>query len=273
MSDNNAMVSRQATPSNAPVAMQAQTDALMVRAKMIADQGDMLPERYRDNPGACLMAVDWAERNNVSIFDTLGHVAFVHGKPVVEARLQRKMARERGYSTRLIESTTEHATVAVHGADGKQIGEPVTYTWELAQEYGIHYKNKKTKVVKDQWNTPTKRQHMLVLRATTRALDYYGDGMFGDVDEDSYDADEEPQDAPAPINVAEHQPEHPEADQGAMQVPTEDDLKAALKAKGISQADALRAVAAMDYADLSTLARVADNADAALDLRDWIEQQ
>ena len=81
------LVSRQHTPSSAPVAMQQQTDALMTRAKMIASAPkDMLPQHYRNNPGACLLAVDWAERNDVSIFEALGEVSFVHGRPVVSAR-------------------------------------------------------------------------------------------------------------------------------------------------------------------------------------------
>jgi len=85
------LVSRQASPSTAPVAMQQQTDALMTRARQIASAPrDMLPKHYQNNPGACLMAVDWADRNDVSIFEALGEVAFVHGRPVVSAVLQKK---------------------------------------------------------------------------------------------------------------------------------------------------------------------------------------
>lgn len=268
---SNELVSRQAMASSAPVAMQAQTDALLARAKMVAQcPRDMLPRHYQGNPGACLLAVDWADRNDVGILEALGQVAFVHGKPVVSAVLQRKLAARAGYTTKLIEGDERAATVAVIGPDGAEVGR-ATYTIELAQELGIM---KGSQV----WKADP--AHMLVLRATTRALMYYGPADLGVVLVDEHSAEAEPQveqlaeagivDEPAqetPQDVAD-------TTDAPIPVPTADELRTALKAAGIRQATALKAGREMYAdADFGTFDDIAAHPDAAIDLADWIEQQ
>lgn len=271
MSDNNALVSRQASPSSAPVQMQAQTDALMVRAKMIAAApSDMLPKHYRNNTGAALLLVDWADRNDVSILEAIGEVAFVHGRPVVSAVLQKKLAARSGYRTQVMDSSPTEATVRVVNPDGEEVGR-TTYTLDMAKALGIF----KGQV----WNADP--AHMLVKRATTRALEYYGPSelapLMADPDSDgaraeatveatASNSDSEPVEAEVVTDTAEEAPETG----SELKRWSEDELKAMLKAKNISQADALRAVADRGYEGLSTIAKVADDPHAVFELEEWI---
>lgn len=261
--NSNALVSRQASPSSAPVAMQAQTDALMKRAQMVAAcPPDMLPKHYRGNPGACLLAVDWADRNDVSIFEALGEVSFVHGRPVVSAVLQKKLAARSGYTTRILESTGDAATVAVYNTQGGEAGQ-CTYTLDMAKALGIF----KGPV----WSADP--GHMLVKRATTRALEYFGPSELAPLLVESVDEIEEPD--TAPVSPPEPSVETSEVvDAVEVSAPSEAELRAALKAKKITLVNALKTAQEMyPQAGLSTLEAVAANADAALDLADWIDQQ
>jgi hypothetical protein len=144
--------------------------------KIAAVPADMLPPLYRKSPGACMLAIDWANRNNVSILEAIGEVAFVYGKPVVSARLQKRMAARAGYRTQKISGDETQCTVAVYGPDNVKLGE-ATYTIQMARALGITGgASKKT------WDADPAQ--MLFHRATTRALDHYGPAdlapMFAD---------------------------------------------------------------------------------------------
>ena len=289
MSNSQAMVSRQATPSNAPVAMQAQTDALVTRAKMVAScPRDMLPKQYHGNVGACLLAVDWAERNDVGILEALGQVAFVHGKPVVSAVMQRKLAARAGYGTKLIDGNHETATVAVIDPDGNEVGR-ATYTIGLAQDLDLVNKSAVWKA------DPA---HMLVLRATTRALMYYGpaDLAVTLVDDETPPAPD-PTPEPGPVTqayttkqVATPAPEnaHPPADPvpgfepagepkpsvvGLVQTgewnpeQAEADIRKAAKTKGVKVADLCR------HFEVPMVSELAATYDSTLETLAWIDEQ
>jgi len=275
MNDNNALVSRQASPSSAPVAMQAQTDALMVRAKMIAAAPkDMLPPHYRNNTGAALLLVDWADRNDVSILEAIGEVAFVHGRPVVSAVLQKKLAARSGYRTQVMDSTPTEATVRVIDPDGEEVGR-TTYTLDMAKALGIF----KGQV----WNADP--AHMLVKRATTRALEYFGPSelapLLADPDQDgaraeatmearASNSDSEPIEAEQVADTAEPAPET-----GSEPTPpSEDELRALAKQHKLTLTQVLKKAQEM-YPDdgLTTMEALAAHSQAAFDLEDWIRQQ
>jgi hypothetical protein len=122
----------------------------------------MLPKAYRGQPGAILLAIDWAERHGLSIMDALHGVSWVQGKPVVDSTLQRALARNAGYSVVVTEAAAERATVKVATAAGELIG-TASYTLDEAKAAGL--------TGKDNW-----RRHqvdMLVARATTRAIKWF----------------------------------------------------------------------------------------------------
>lgn len=275
MSDNNALVSRQASPSSAPVAMQAQTDALMVRAKMIAGApSDMLPKHYRNNTGAALLLVDWADRNDVSILEAIGEVAFVHGRPVVSAVLQKKLAARSGYRTQVMDSTPTEATVRVINPDGEEVGR-CTYTLEMAKALGIF----KGQV----WQADP--AHMLVKRATTRALEYYGPSelapLMADPDSDGARAEatmeataSNPDSEPVEAEVVPDM--HERILEGATELvpPSEDELRDLAKRHKLTLTQVLKTAQEM-YPDdkLTTMEALAAHPQAAFDLEDWIRQQ
>ena len=264
------LVSRQATASAAPVAYNAEADELMIRAKQIASAPrDMLPKHYQNSPGACLLAVDWATRNDVSIFEALGEVSFVHGKPVVSAVLQKKLAARSGYRTQRIEGDDKSCTVAVIGPDGEEVGR-CEYTIKMAQDFNLT----KNPI----WKADP--GHMLYKRATTRALEYYGPSELAPFMaeptaevERAAERQETPLGADQPPAPAPEGEQEPETIDGTAQ-PTEDDLRAAMKAKGLKVADVMRSVQEMHpEAGLGTLEAVAGHDEAAFDLADWIDQQ
>ena len=146
-------------------AVSAGRDALDVRmttAVAIAKAGEMLPRSYRGQPGAVLLAIDWAERHDVSVMDAIHGVSWVQGRPVVDSTLQRALASNAGYSVRVTQANAQSATVKVYGNGGELVGE-ATYTIDEAKQAGL--------AGKDNWKKhPT---DMMVARATTRAIKWF----------------------------------------------------------------------------------------------------
>ena len=196
-----AMVSRQAVTPTAPVPAMTVSD-IERQANMIAKLDDkMLPKGYVNKPGACLLAIDWANRNDVAILDAIAEVAFVYGRPVVSARMQKRLASRAGYRTKKIDGDEQSCTVAVIGPDGEEIGRS-TYTIELAQAHKLTTRS-------DVWKADPGQ--MLFHRATTRALDHYGPAELAGVFVDAY---EEPD--PVEVVTPAHSPvERPEAIEAA----------------------------------------------------------
>lgn len=259
------------------------SDALIEKAKMLAAAGPQaLPKAYANNPGACMMALDWADRNDIPIFEVIGHVAFVHGKPVVEAVLQKKMAGRLGARTVVVDSSPTSATVKVVDRDGNEVnGEGngrYTYTIEKARAYKL--------TDKDQYKADP--EWMLIKRATTRALELHGpDEMATVVSDDEPDS---PIDVLPPASetsagdfdrvtgpgapttagdnvelVATEAPAQPEA-------PTLNDVLEAAKAKGMKPAAVKAQAIAMGY-EITATNQLMDNTEALMDLADWIDQQ
>ena len=87
-----------------PASEQASTlDVELHFAKAIASAGDVLPRSYRSNPGAVLLAKAWADSRGLDILTAIQTVAFIEGKPVVDATMQRALAERQGFVTTIIQ--------------------------------------------------------------------------------------------------------------------------------------------------------------------------
>ncbi len=142
-------------------------DVAMQKATAIARAGDMLPKSYRGQPGAIVLAMDWADRHGLSIMDAIHGVAWVQGRPVIDASLQRALAQAAGYRIIVEDVSTEAASVSVSSAEGELIGR-ATYTIEEAKVAGL--------AGKDNWRKNP--ADMLVARASTRAIKWFCPGVL-----------------------------------------------------------------------------------------------
>jgi len=161
------LTTRQAQP---PAVQQASHDVEMAKANAIAKAGDLLPRTYRANPGAVLLAMDWADRVGLSVMDAIHGVAWVQGKPVIDATLLRALATRAGYRVLVTEASRESATAKVIlTSTGETLG-TVTYTMEDAKTAGLAGKS----------NWKSNPEDMLVARATSRAVRRYcSDALVG----------------------------------------------------------------------------------------------
>lgn len=187
------LVSRQAdaAPAPHPMAMSGVTNHLPEKlqlANALSKAGsDNLPKGYVGNPGACLMAIDYAERMELTLFEVIAEVSFNRGRPTVGARLQKKLAGRRGYHTQKVEGDHESCTVAVYGPTGTEVGR-ATYTYAQAEALGIIYNNGQSGTLKSTWAGDPAQ--MLFHRATTRALDHYGPVEYAGAFADAYEVPE-----------------------------------------------------------------------------------
>ena len=136
----------------------AQLDVDMRKATAIAKAGDAIPKSYRGNTGAVLLANEWAHARGIDLLTAMQSVAFVQGKPVIDASMQRALAKRSGYRVIVTEASPKSATVKVSDADG-ELGS-ATYTLDDAKRAGLDGK--------DNWKKNP--EDMLVARATTRAM-------------------------------------------------------------------------------------------------------
>jgi hypothetical protein len=142
----------------------------MAKATAIAKAGDLLPRSYRSNPGAVLLAMDWADRVGLSVMDAIHGVAWVQGKPVIDATLLRALATRAGYRVLVTDASRTSATAkVVLTTTGETLGS-VTYSMEDAKTAGL--------AGKDNWKKNP--EDMLVARATSRAVRRYcSDALVG----------------------------------------------------------------------------------------------
>ena len=229
----------------------AELSERMTEAKALATAGDLIPKEYRNNPGACLLVMDWSESHGVALFDAMGHVAFFNGKATVEARLQRAMAARAGYFTRVTaegdEPGHEYCTVAVYDSAGTELGS-YTMTHAKAMLLDVYQRNANYKKALDQ---------MLLARATTRALDRYATaptlvGVFADDEETDLDPVQtiQPTSTPTPLELVE--------DVELVEPWDIDALKKELRERGITQADALYRSGCMTIKELAQEPAIVD---------------
>ena len=145
-------------------------------AQAIAKAGALLPPQYNGNPGAVLLITQWATTRGIDVMTAMHNVAFVKGKPVVDATMQRALAERAGYEPRVVAADRTSATVEVWRGDRK-IGS-ATYTQDDATVAGL--------ALKENWQRNP--EDMLVARATTRALKRHAPSvMLGVLAEDELD--------------------------------------------------------------------------------------
>jgi hypothetical protein len=168
-----------------PVTPRESLDAELLRAKALAVAGDLLPRQYRDRPGALLLIDQWAKARDIDTLTAIQTVSFIDGKPIVDATMQRALAKRAGYRVRVIEATDRQATVVVTEG-GEELGRE-TFTMADATRMGL--------AQKDNWKKNPR--NMLVARATTNAIRWHAPEVLAGIgstadDDDIDDFDLEP---------------------------------------------------------------------------------
>lgn len=158
---SNVLRSRSTVPTTTVPADAAALQVRLDYAMAIAGAKQALPPSYVGNPGAVLLATEWAQAHEVDLLTTLQTVNFVHGRPVVDATMQRALANRSGYDVRPVEIDEDHATVVVR--KGSEELARVTYTMRDAEIAGLDKK--------ENWKKNPKA--MLVARATTTAMRWH----------------------------------------------------------------------------------------------------
>ena len=172
MTDDSLPVLRSRTvPAVAPqpaLEADAQLSVELKKAHVLARGGDAIPKSYRGNDAAILLAMDWAAKRGLDLVTTLQTVSFVNGKPVIDATMQRALARQAGYRVVIESATTTESTASVF--EGGELLGQASFTIAEAKAAGL--------LTKDSWkNYPS---DMLVARATTRAVRRFApDVMIG----------------------------------------------------------------------------------------------
>lgn len=175
-------------PEPAPIPTMTEIQALMAYATTISDAGAALPDAYRKQPGAILLAREWADAHGVDLLTTIQTVNFVKGRPIVDAAMQRALAQRSGYRLHIDADQAGQATVTVANSTG-ELG-TVTYTMADADQAGL--------AGKDNWRKHPRE--MLVAAATRLALRWHApDVLVGVWTED--DLDDTPE-APAVAPLA-----------------------------------------------------------------------
>lgn len=160
-------------------------------ANAIAAAKQALPQSYANNPGAILLAQEWAAARNVDLLTTIQSVSFISGRPVIDATMQRALAMRAGYEIAI--EVGEDAATCTLSKDGKEVGSS-EYTMQDAQVAGL--------TSKDNWKKNPKA--MLVARATAQTMRWHApDVMVGVFTEDEIDD---------PVDVLTPEPEPPKDD-------------------------------------------------------------
>lgn len=164
---NGPIATRPRTTAPALAAPEASSfDVELQRATALARAGDVLPRAYRDRPGALLLVDQWARTRGIDTLTAIQTVAFIDGKPVVDAAMQRALAERAGYEVKVLAVTDEHAVVAIYRG-GAELGREV-YTLDDAKRAGL--------AQRDNWKKNPR--NMMVARASTNALKFYAPSVL-----------------------------------------------------------------------------------------------
>ena len=255
-----------ATPTRSELADQ------IAYATTISDAAAVLPDHYRKSPGAVMLAKMWADARGLDLLTTIQNVAFVKGRPVVDATMQRALAHQAGYRVvPELAADRKSCTAVVTAPDGATYRH--TYTLEDAKVAGL--------LGKDNWRMNPGA--MLVAAASRHAVRMFApEVLLGVFDRDEIDDEGRvhvdliaatPIDGPSPSPVPEAAPEpapEPEPD-GAIEDaeiviegPTDmaepagmtvADFRAEIKARGHMQTDAIKAARGLgvDAANLQVI--------------------
>lgn len=243
-----------------PVTWAPTSDDIAV-AEMYAAATAALPESYRKQPGAILLAQEWGRRFGLDTLTVIQNVSFFNGRPIIDATMQRALAAHAGYRVTPLDHDEQSATVQVTViATGEVLGTS-TYTIKDAERANL--------LRKDNWKNHPK--NMLVARASTNAIRFY----CPEVTAGLYTRDELDDQAtdvpPIPPAVEDHDDDGVE---DAEVVDPEDDgglqlLLTAVKGLDPDTKDGFRA----HVADQGWPKRPKDmNADQIADALEWIEE-
>lgn len=153
----------------------AALEVRMKHAAAIAAAKSAIPTAYQNNPGAVMLAQEWAAARGVDLLTTIQTVAFIGGKPVVDATMQRALAMRAGYEVDV--TVDDEAATCTLSKDGKACGSS-TYTLKDAETAGL--------TGKENWKKNPKA--MLVARATAQTMRWHAaDVMVGVFTEDELD--------------------------------------------------------------------------------------
>lgn len=223
-------------------------------AAAVANAGDAVPSAYRGKPGAVLLAIGWSQAHGVDLLTAVQNVAFINGRPTVDASMQRALAKRHGLNPKIVEASPTSATVELW--DGSELIGSATYTMENAKTANL--------ASKDNWKKNP--EDMLVARATTRCMRRHAPevllGVFSEDELDEFGADDVTDvvaEAPPAEPPAETPPPEPEiVDAEVVDEPpapaepaprtenatasegwrwsTRDELAAEIKSRGLAQA-------------------------------------
>jgi hypothetical protein len=169
-----ATIERAAHPAGGAIAT-ADLEGQFRIAVAISNAVEAVPRGYRKQPGAVLLALAWAGQHDLDILTTIQNVAFIEGKAVVDATMQRALAKRAGYELSITVGA-DAAEVGVHQG-GHELGHAV-YTMGDASQAGL--------VNKTNWKHNP--EDMLVARATTRAIRRFApDVLLGMLSSDEVD--------------------------------------------------------------------------------------
>ena len=162
-------------PEPAALPTKSEMEVMIDYASTISDAAACLPDGYRKQPGAVLLAREWANAHGVDLLTAIQTVAFVKGKPVVDAAMQRALAKRAGYRLAI---TMENDSATVTVSDSTGVLGQVTYTMADANAAGL--------AGKDNWKKHPRE--MLVAAASRLALRWHApDVLLGVWDEDEID--------------------------------------------------------------------------------------
>lgn len=185
---DNVLRSRRSTAVAVTEPDAAALEVRMKHANAIAAAKSAIPATYQNNPGAVMLAQEWATARGVDLLTTMQTVAFISGKPVIDATMQRALAMRAGYEVEI--GVTDKSATCTLSRDGKPCGSS-TYTVEDAKTAGL--------AGKDNWKKNPKA--MLVARATSQTMRWHApDVMVGVFTEDEVD---DPVDTLNPVPVVE----------------------------------------------------------------------
>jgi hypothetical protein len=98
---------------------------------------DILPAAYKRKPANVLVAIEYGTDLGVSPLTAMSHVHVINGKPTVSAELMRAMVHVAGHRFRVIESTSEVATVEVERSDDRDFPTRVSFSMADAERAGL----------------------------------------------------------------------------------------------------------------------------------------
>ena len=173
--ENTPVLRARSTPAVAPTTATEAHSIEMTKAGAIARAGDLVPKAYRNNTGAVLLALGWADQHDIDPWTAMESMAFINGKRTITAEMQAALADRKGYRVTPTDVSDTAATVAVVvKATGEELGR-ATFTINDAKAMGL--------AAKDNWKKMPKA--MLVARARTQAIRWYCPGVLvGTMDPD-----------------------------------------------------------------------------------------